>query len=121
MHHFEVRPNRFLLWWLVGSVLVYPLAIIMMAVAAFIIGAAASVFASMLRVPLYRLEYTVPLFSLIYGGVMVAVIGAAIGFSLGHIQRHLLRRYLYWTADYWRLLSTLGGIAGALAAVGLML
>jgi hypothetical protein len=118
MHHFEIRPNRFLLWWLVGSVLVYPLAVIVGAVALFVIGAVVSVVSSLLRVPMYRLESTVPLFSFLYGAILVSALGAAIGFSLGHIQRHLLRRYLYWTADYWRILSTIGGIVGALLVVG---
>lgn len=117
MQHYEIRPNRFLLWWLVGSVLVYPLAVIVAAVTMFVIAAVVSGLGSILRAPFY---YTAPIFSVVYVGVMAGALGAGTGFSVGHIQRHLLRRYLYWTADYWRVLSTAGGFIGGLLTAGII-
>lgn len=120
MQHYEICPNRFLVWWLVGSVLVYPLAVIVGAIAVFVMGAAMSLLTNMTGVPTYRLTGA-PLPALIYSGLTVATLGACIGFSVGHIQRHLLRRYLFWTAESWRRLSTMGGACGSLSVAGVYL
>ena len=47
-------------------------------------------------------------------GMMMVLAGGAIGFSVGVLQRYVLTNVLYWTADYWRLSSTIGGVIGAI-------
>ena len=52
------------------------------------------------------------------GGLLGILYGGIIGFSIGIIQRRLLRNYLHWQSDYWLHLSVLGGaISGVLFVV----
>ena len=56
--------------------------------------------------------------SFILGMSMIGAIGAVIGYSVASLQRWLLRKYLYWTADNWRRYSSLGGAVGAWVLIG---
>lgn len=44
-------------------------------------------------------------------------LGSLVGISVGVLQRLLLRRYLFWTADHWVLSSSLGGALGGIAVM----
>lgn len=103
----EIRPRAFLIGWLVGGVLVYPIVVMLFAA---LWGALALVFGSFYR------PGTSDVMDFIGAIVGVLVTGAVIGFSMGAVQRWLLRRYLCWTADRWRRYSTLGGAIGAVVA-----
>jgi hypothetical protein len=98
----EIRPRAFLIGWLVGGVLVYPIAIVFLAA---LWGGLALVFGSF-RPNNDGLNF-------IGAAAAFLVSGAAIGFCVGAVQRWLLRRYLCWTADRWRRYSTIGGTVGA--------
>jgi hypothetical protein len=104
MTDIEIRPRAFLIGWLVGGVLVYPIVVMIFAA---LWGGLALVFSSFYR------PGTSGVIDFIgaVGGVLLS--GAAIGFSLGAVQRWLLRRYLCWTADGWRRYSIIGGALGA--------
>lgn len=107
MTEIEIRPRAFLIGWLVGGVLVYP--IVMMIFAALWGGIALTV-GSFYRPGSNEFMDFIGLCT----GILVS--GAAVGFSVGIVQRWLLRRYLCWTADGWRRYSTLGGSLGAVVA-----
>jgi len=104
MTDIEIRPRAFLIGWLVGGVLVYPIVVMIFAA---LWGGLALVFGNF-----YRPGTSGAIdFIGAMGGVLLS--GAAIGFSVGAVQRWLLRRYLCWTADRWRRYSVIGGALGA--------
>ena len=104
----EIKSWRFLGGWLVGSVLIYPVAGIAVVV---VLGLMGMVF-NMLG--LRYVESSHPLVQMMLAGGLAALIGSVIGLCVGAIQRFLLRRYLCWTADNWRRYSAVGGALGAL-------
>lgn len=108
MTDIEIRPRAFLIGWLVGGVLVYPIVVMIFAA---LWGGLALVFGSFYR------PGTSGVIDFIGAVAGVLISGAAIGFSVGAVQRWLLRRYLCWTADRWRRYSAIGGALGAGVAV----
>ncbi|MCU0511639.1 MAG: hypothetical protein MUE40_03620 [Anaerolineae bacterium] len=113
----EIRGNRFLGWWLVGSALVYPMSVLLAALAVMIFSAVFSFVTGLIGLNVLTRSYP-DLLSLVSFAAIAAILGGSIGYSLGHIQRYLLRRHLYWTADGWRRASVVGGVVGGLAAGG---
>lgn len=106
-YHIEARP--FLVRWIVYSVVVWPMAILCGGLIAFglsIISASVQNLASARSVNDALWLLAIPW------------IGATIGFCVGHLQRNLLRKRLYWAADRWRVMSTIGGALGSLIVVG---
>jgi hypothetical protein len=108
MKEIEFRPRAFLLGWLVGGVLVYPITIVLLAA---LWGGLAVVFGSF-----YRSDMGSGATGFLIAGGAFLISGAVIGFCVGMVQRWLLRRYLSWTADDWRRYSALGGAIGACIA-----
>jgi hypothetical protein len=107
MTEVEIRPRAFLIGWLVGGVLVYPIVIMVFAA---LWGGLALVFGSFYKPGNSGIIDFIGLTA----GVLIS--GAAIGFTVGSVQRWLLRRYLCWTADRWRRYSAIGGMIGAAVA-----
>jgi hypothetical protein len=108
MTEIEFRPRAFLIGWLVGGVLVYPITIVLLAA---LWGGLAVVFGSF-----YRSDMGSGAVGFLTAGAAFLISGAVIGFCVGMVQRWLLRRYLSWTADHWRRYSALGGAIGACVA-----
>jgi hypothetical protein len=108
----EIKSWRFLGGWLVGSVLVYPMAGIALAAVLGLLSMLMNMFG------IRYIQYPHPLVQLVVAGGLAALIGTVIGICVGIIQRTLLRRYLCWTADYWRRYTALGGALGAVLVVG---
>lgn len=104
MTDIEIRPRAFLIGWLVGGVLVYPIVVMLFAA---LWGGLALFLGNVYRPGTNGLIDFIGLMA----GILIS--GAVIGFSLGVVQRWLLRRYLCWTADRWRRYSALGGLLGA--------
>lgn len=115
MEHFEIKGMRFLLWWVVASIFVYPVAVMLVAVTMMPL----SIFWSFLSVPSGS-DLPGPLQFFIGIGI-VMLIGAIIGYAVGQLQRWLLRSHLYWTAEHWRSLSVAGGAIGAVLVLGVMM
>jgi len=107
MTEIEIRPRAFLIGWLVGGVLVYPIVIMLFAA---LWGGIALTVGTFYRPG----NNGVIDFIGLTAGVLIS--GAVIGLSVGAVQRWLLRRYLCWTADRWRRYSMLGGALGAAVA-----
>ncbi len=117
MQDYKIKENRFLLWWVIGSALVYPMAIVLGGIMMVPVGMIANFFrpTSYYYDAAYGYDYA--LYNFLFGAAAVLVLGGVIGYCVGQIQRNLLRRYLFWTADHWRRYSVAGGvIGGALAA-----
>lgn len=108
MTEIEFRPRAFLIGWLVGGVLVYPITIVLLAA---LWGGLAVVFSSF-----YRSNFGSGAIGFLAAGAAFLITGAVTGFCVGMVQRWLLRRYLSWTADHWRRYSALGGAIGAAIA-----
>lgn len=109
--HFHFKTWQFLFWWVAGSVFVWPLGLVTSAlglmVFVMVIGFFADVF--------YVGDLPASLSSLLENILIALTLGGLIGWSVGVIQKNLLRKYLYWTADGWQSWSTLGGLVGSLA------
>jgi len=105
---FRIDSNRFLIWWVIGSLLVYPAVAVAFAACVMLLGVAFT----LLDGTLLAWDYLVQDMLIFFGGLML--LGTIIGLCVGQIQRALLRKYLYWTADHWRRYSVLGGLLGAL-------
>lgn len=104
----ELQPRKFLVYWMIAGVAVYPLAGLLLAA----VWGTISVVGSSLtnRYGGLRPE------SFLSVALIVIASGAVIGLCVGVLQRALLRRYLCWTAERWQLYSIIGGTLGAMAA-----
>lgn len=104
VYHYET--NSFWMRWLGSSLFVWPMSIVVTLIlfvpVAFLFGAFG------LTLINSSVEDT------LISGMMMVLAGGAIGLSVGVLQRYVLTNVLYWTADYWRLSSTIGGIIGAI-------
>lgn len=116
MHNYQIKANRFLLWWVIGSIMVYPMAVILGGILMVPVGMVAN-FMRPTSYYYYNTSYHSTLPDFFFGVAVVILLGGVIGFCVGQIQRNLLRRYLYWTADNWRRHSVMGGMGGAILAM----
>lgn len=106
---YHIRPLPFLLWWVACAVMVWPLAVVALAVVIMPLGI------------LFNILRPIPYNSSFPDGVMVVgfvlLAGLVIAGVVGNLQRWLLRVRLYWAADRWRMWTMTGGLVGA-AVVG---
>jgi hypothetical protein len=110
---YEYETGKFWTRWLGGSMLAWPLSFIISAV---IFVPILFVLGSLLQFRMFDSRFGFDSDFLM--GLLISVVGGgSIGFSVGTIQQYLLKNILLWTADRWRLASTLGGIAGGLCFV----
>lgn len=105
----EIKSSAFLFWWVAGSLFVYPTMIVIGSILLFFVGMVVG-FSGYIGnygdiIDGLSIFLTVPIF------------GAFLGGTIGYIQRGLMRKYLYWTADYWIALSALGGAVGLFIAL----
>jgi hypothetical protein len=107
----KIRSGRFLFWWVVASVLVYPVAAIIGGSMLPIVGIMGGMFST---------GGNNDVLNFLYGFLALLIIGAAVGFSVGLLQSNLLRNRLHWTADHWMKYSAIGGGMGTLAYMGLL-
>lgn len=108
MNEYDNNSRRFLMRWIGASLLVWPVAIVGAGMAllplVFILG-------RMFRTINDPMSGNGTDFLFF---ISMAIAGAAIGFVIGSFQRYLLRKYLLWTADRWRMASAIGGGIGLL-------
>jgi len=116
MRRYQYDTTKFWTRWLSGSLLVWPLSLVI---------------GGVLFVPIaFTLGSLIPALDgfgsnmstreALFGGVVILIIGTAIGFSVGYVQRNIFRSVLYWTADGWTTASTIGGFAGAVVSGAVM-
>jgi hypothetical protein len=98
----------FIKMWVIYSVVVYPLAIVLLVVGFFGTGFITNFFR-----PLFPSPRIMELVALMF-------IGGSIGFAVGILQTSVMRRHLFWTADRWQTYSVIGGIIGSLIVMGIM-
>ncbi|MGB1285188.1 MAG: hypothetical protein ACPG7F_01545, partial [Aggregatilineales bacterium] len=114
--YYDIKRHTFMGWWLACSLFVYPLAIAL-TIALFIPLSMATGL-----IPDDIFNNTPDIVGVLIGLTFIVGIGAVIGTSMGVLQRWMLRKYLFWTADNWQRYSTIGGaIGGALAFGGMWL
>jgi len=113
MDNYQIKARPFLLWWVASSLFVWPLAIVIGGVLMFPLGMLLSV----IRPPF---DANQTWYTLLSFGLIVPILGAVIGFSIGHLQRWLFRKRLYWAADYWRRWSIGGGVLAAISVAGVV-
>jgi hypothetical protein len=102
---YRIKWFSFLSWWLASSVFVWPLAVVALGAVLFPTGMIYSLFS-----PPYGNDRS--LYMLLGQVALLPIIGAVIAFVMSSVQRWLLRSKLYWSADGWRLWSTVGGAVG---------
>ncbi|MCA9896530.1 MAG: hypothetical protein KC615_26300, partial [Anaerolineae bacterium] len=99
VYHYDT--NSFWMRWLGSSLFVWPLSIVVTLIlfvpVAFLFGALGLTF----------INNSVE--DVLMSGMVMILAGGAIGLSIGLLQRYVLTSVLFWTADYWRLSSTIGG------------
>lgn len=112
MHNdlYRIKPVRFLLWWSVSAVFVWPFAVIALAVVLVPIGI---IFSGVRPVP-----YTSALLDEVFFFITLLLGGWIIAGVVASLQRWLLRTRLYWSADGWQFWTMLGGFMGALILGG---
>lgn len=106
---YTIRSKDTLLWWLACSVAVWPLSVVVGLVAAipFII------FGNFIS----QIVFIGDLW--LWGLLPLVWLSLVIGFSVGHLQRWLLRKRFYWVAPYWRTATVIGSAIGvALVTLG---
>jgi hypothetical protein len=107
-HHRDYDEWGFMRAWVASSIAVYPLAIILLVLGFFGMG-----FITNFLRPLLDSARITELLILVF-------VAGIIGFAIGWLQRGLMRRHLFWTADRWITYSAIGGIIGGLVVVGMM-
>lgn len=104
VYHYDT--NSFWMRWLGSSLFVWPMSIVVTLIlfvpVAFLFGAFGLSF----------INSSVE--DVIISGMVMILAGGAIGLSVGFLQRYVLVNVLFWTADHWRLSSTIGGVTGAI-------
>lgn len=106
---YEIKPLRFLLWWIACSIFVFPLAIVAVAIIAI-----PSVFIVSTLIPNY---YQYNFIETTLSILATPIIGAIIAACMAFLQRWLLRTKLYWVADRWLRWSMIGGAIGGCVVV----
>ncbi|MCA9881972.1 MAG: hypothetical protein KC615_14520 [Anaerolineae bacterium] len=110
---YRYDTNSFWMRWLGSALFVWPMSVVVTVIVfvplAILVGAFEVAF----------IDNTME--DLVMSAIVFVLAGGAIGFSIGVLQRYVLRNVLYWTADYWRVSSTIGGIIGAIVLGLLML
>lgn len=120
---YKIKAYPFLLWWIISSVIVYPITAIALGLVMLPSGMLFETFAPRVeRLSPYGTGYSYSVIAdpAIWVGTLfaIAIVGGIIGLVLGHLQRRLFRSRLYWAADKWRLMSVIGGIIGGYLAMG---
>lgn len=108
-YHIEARP--FLVRWIAYSIIIWPMAIFCVGLLAFGLSIVVASFQNLTS--FFWLNTMIWL-------ITVPISGAIVGFCVGHLQRGLLRKRLYWAADHWRNMSMVGGVVGTIIVVGLI-
>lgn len=109
MHNlYRIKPFTTLAWWIATSVMVYPLAVMALA----IVGLPLMYFSPVL------FSASGSTFNWIFVIIAVPLAGAIIGMVIAFLQRRVLRNNLYWTADKWYKWTMIGGaVAASLVAI----
>jgi hypothetical protein len=106
---YRIKAFSVMGWWIVASLLIWPLAAIILGIIMLPLAMVFSIFEPSYRADTYQLYQSI--------GMILAMplVGAIIAWSMSVLQRWLLRRKLYWAADKWRRWSIIGGAVGAYA------
>jgi hypothetical protein len=99
----QIDIRRFLIRWVIATVVVWPITII--------IGAFVGPLSFEAIEPLQRQSEWAYFWGLFAIGILI---GAPIGFSLSILQKMVVRRWLYRELDHWIWLGTLGGAIGCI-------
>jgi hypothetical protein len=97
MNGYHIRVWRTLVAWMLSTLLIFVVGTILTGVFGFF----AVIFA-----PLSSAAFALIL-------LLTMVIGAIWGWSIGVVQRWVLRRYFFWSAEMWVRASIIGGAVGA--------
>jgi len=99
----SINHRAFLFEWIVATVIVWPLAVV---AAGFLIGLTLDTLEPVRyqQVGLYTLGLV----------LLSAVLGILVGFSLGALQKLVVRRWLGHDLAHWRVLTVLGAVVGSL-------
>lgn len=108
----RIKSTRFWFSWIVASVLVYPLAIALF----FLFSIAWTPVAEILLPDAQFYDpityYSSSLFT-VYQMLYLGFVGAIIGWSVGVLQKAVVRRHFRIELSYWRRVSTIGGLIAA--------
>ncbi|MEO1290746.1 MAG: hypothetical protein AAFV93_23640, partial [Chloroflexota bacterium] len=105
---YRIKPLKTLAWWILGSIVIFPQAVFVLAIVA---------------VPSIIIISNVIPSRILYSGLSdvfiwigVGVGGGIVGVCIASWQRWLLRTKFYWAADGWHRWTIIGSSLGALIA-----
>lgn len=109
----RIKATRFWMVWIVASLLVYPLAIVMLALFSIVWNIAWQAVIPTRGGFMFDLFYQRSGVYFLYQFLTFGLAGGIIGLGIGMLQRNVIKRHLHIDLPYWQRSTVVGGIIAA--------